>query len=291
MKIFYDCIPCFIKQTLDVSRLSLPGEEEVHGCIMKSVLKELADLEMQMPPPVAAARFHAIIKEMTGNYDPYKEVKEKYNKEALSLYPELKELLNQSQTPFETAVKLAIAGNIIDFGHRSISDDLKLFQSVKEVLAQIPFINHIQYLKEEIEKADNILYLADNTGEVVFDRIFIEYLIPKNITLAVRKYPIINDANYEDAKFVGLTDLVNVIDNGTAIPGTYLPACSEEFRQIFNEADLIISKGQGNYETLNDVNKNIFFLLRAKCDCVSEDIGCNLNDIVVISKKYAKISV
>ncbi len=291
MKIFYDCIPCFIEQTLDVSRISLPGDEEVHGEIMKSVLKQLSDLEMQTPPPVVAARFHELIKEMTGNLDPYKEVKEKYNKEALNLYPELKELLKQSETPFETAVKLAIAGNIIDFGHRSITEDLKLFESVQEVLRQTLFIDHIKQLKEEIEKADKILYLADNTGEIVFDRIFIEYLMPKNIVVAVRKYPIINDANYEDAEFVGLTDLVKVIDNGAGVPGTYLPECSEEFKKIFDAADLIISKGQGNYETLDDVDHNIFFLLRAKCNCVAKDIGCKLNDIVAISKKYAKVSV
>jgi len=287
LKTFYDCIPCFIKQTLDVSRISKPEDEEIHGIILKKVMSEVLDLNMQTPPPVVASRIHRLIKEMTGNRDPYKLVKDKFNNEALELYEVLKKYITESQKPFETAVKIAIAGNIIDFGHRSTNDDLKLAETVKEILAQEPYINHIAELEKEIEKAEKILYVADNTGEILFDRVFIEHIMPQNITFAVRKYPIINDANYEDAKVVGLTELVKVIDNGSDVPGTYLPECSPEFRQEFENADLIISKGQGNYETLNDVNANIFFLLRAKCHCVSDDIGCKINDIVVFGKKYA----
>lgn len=291
MKTFYDCIPCFIKQTLDVSRISLPEEEEVHGNILKKVMQEVLELEMSTPPPVVARDIHRIIKKMTGNYDPYKGVKEKFNREALNLYPELKKMVEQSSDPFEMVVKIAIAGNIIDFGHMSITDNLDLAPAVRRVVSQDPFINHIYALKEQIDKARKILYVADNAGEVVFDRVFIEHIMPKDIIFAVRKYPIINDANYEDAKFVGLTELVKVIENGTDVPGTFLPDCSDEFRREFETADLIISKGQGNYETLSDVDQNIFFLLRAKCLCVANDIGCKLNDIVVISKKYAKSEV
>lgn len=288
MKTFYDCIPCFIKQTLDVSRLSSPGDDVVHGEIIKAVLKEITNIDMATAPPVVARDCHRIIKKLSGTMDPYKAVKDQFNNEAMSLYSDLKAYIENAEDKFYMAVKIAIAGNIIDFGHRSIRDDLKLADSVREVIAQDPVINHTSYLKDQIDKAGKILYIADNAGEIVFDKVFIEYIMPKNIIFAVRKYPIINDANYEDAKAVGITDLVKVIDNGTDVPGTYLTDCSEEFKEAFYSADLIISKGQGNYETLSDVDQNIVFLLRAKCACVADDIGCNVNDILVISKKYAK---
>ncbi|MGD9579823.1 MAG: DUF89 domain-containing protein, partial [Vampirovibrionia bacterium] len=206
--------------------------------------------------------------------------------EALALYPQLKAYIDNAEDKFYMASKVAIAGNIIDFGHSSVNDDFNLLDSVKVVLSQEPAINNIDYLKNQVESAAKILYIADNAGEIVFDKLFIEHIMPKNIVFAVRKYPIINDANYEDAEFVGLTDMVKVIENGTDVPGTYLADCSDEFKQEYYSADLIISKGQGNYETLGDNKENIVFLLKAKCDCVAKDIGCNLNDILIISKNH-----
>lgn len=285
MKTFYDCIPCFIKQTLNVTRMSMPENDEVLEKVLKNVLNQILTIDMTTPPPVVASRIHRIIKASTDNRDPYQGVKEKYNREAMDLYPYLKTLVQEAEDSFFMAVKVAIAGNIIDFGARSTQEDLHLKESIDEVLDQPLAINHVEYLRAEIKRAQSILYLADNTGEIIFDRVFIEQIMPVNITLAVRGKPIINDANYEDAEFAGLTNLVKVIDNGADVPGTYLPDCSESFRACFESADLIISKGQGNYETLSDTNKNIVFLLRAKCDCVSKEIGCNLNDILVISKQ------
>lgn len=286
MKTFYDCIPCFIKQTLEVSRRSLPGEVEIHGKIIKKVLQEVINLNMSTPPPVVAQRCHKIIREMTGNNDPYKHLKDKFNNQALKLYPTIKKIISESSTPFKTAVKLAIAGNVIDFGINYASEDMDLEEIMYEVINQKPFIDHSQELEKEINKASKILYLGDNTGEIVFDKAFIEYLLPKDIVFAVRQSPVINDATYEDASTVGMTDIVKVIDNGNDAPGSYLKECSPDFLKEFESADLIISKGQGNYETLSDVDKNIFFLLRAKCDCVSKHVGCKLHDTLVIGAKY-----
>lgn len=287
LKTFYDCIPCFIKQTLEVSRRSLPGEVEIHGKIINQVLQEVTNLNMSTPPPVVAQRCHKIIRDMTGNSDPYKQLKDKFNLKALQLYPTIKKIISESPTPFDTAVKLAIAGNVIDFGINSTSENMDLESIMYEVLQQTPFIDHSKQLEAEIKKASKILYLADNTGEIVFDKAFIEYLMPKKIILAVRESPVINDATYEDAKTVGLTDIVKVIHNGNDAPGTHLEECCSDFLQEFESADLIISKGQGNYETLSDVDKNIFFLLRAKCDCVSKHVGCKLHDTLIIGTKYA----
>ena len=136
-------------------------------------------------------------------------------------------------------------------------------------------------LKSSIDRASRILYLADNTGEIVFDRLLLEQMPRDRITFAVKGGPVLNDATREDAEFTGITDLVRVIDNGTDIPGTVLSACSAEFREEFARADLVISKGQGNYETLDEEDKHIFFLLKVKCRVVSDDLHCDVGSAVV----------
>jgi uncharacterized protein with ATP-grasp and redox domains len=136
-------------------------------------------------------------------------------------------------------------------------------------------------MKDEITEARSILYLADNAGEIVFDRLLIEKMPREKITMAVKGGPIINDALWEDAELVGLTEMVKVVDNGSDAAGTVLDTCSDEFRNLFENAEVIISKGQANYETLNDVEENIFFLLTSKCPVIAHDIGCNLGDMIV----------
>ena len=290
METFYDCIPCFLQQTITVTKLSYGNDNNLKE-IMPQVLNKLSKIKMETPPPVVARDIHKIIRKVTNNSDPYKKFKVKYNKKALELYPTLTHYVERSKNPFETAVKIAIAGNIIDFGVTTTVEDINLIDAIEEILKTEPFINDIKDLKSEIDKASKILYLADNTGEIVFDRVFIEHIQPKNITFVVRKSPILNDATYEDAKFVGLTNIVKVIDNGSDIPGTYLNECSQEFIEELESADFIISKGQGNYETLDKVNKKVFYLLKAKCLCITRDIGCKLNDILVIGKNYVKNTV
>jgi len=290
LETFYDCIPCLLHQAITVTKMSYGNDEKLKE-IIPQVLKSLATLNMNTPPPVVARDMHKVIRKITNNLDPYKNLKEEYNQKALDLYPKLKRYIEISQNPFETAVKIAIAGNIIDFGITMTPEKISLIDNIEEILLKKPFINDIKDLKNEINKSSKILYLADNTGEIVFDRVFIEHILPKNITFVVRKSPILNDATYEDAKFVGLTELVNVINNGSDVPGTYLKECSQEFLEELDSADFIISKGQGNFETLGNVNKKVFYLLKAKCPCVANEIGCALNDILVIGKNYVEVTV
>jgi len=136
-------------------------------------------------------------------------------------------------------------------------------------------------LAAAVEAAGNILYLGDNTGEIVLDRLPVEELPRERVTFAVRGGPIINDATREDALSTGMTDLVPVIDNGSDVPGTDLEQCSREFQEAFEAADLVIAKGQGNYETLSDNRQSIFFLLKAKCAVIAENIGCRVGDAVI----------
>ena len=139
--------------------------------------------------------------------------------------------------------------------------------------------------RNAIDQARQILYLGDNAGEIVFDRLLVEILPREKVTYVVKAHPIINDATIEDAKMAGITDLVEVIDNGDDTPGTVVENCSSEFQKRFEEADMIISKGQGNYETLNLVPKNIFFLLMAKCPVIAREIECKQGSLVICAPR------
>ncbi|MBN1361800.1 MAG: DUF89 family protein, partial [Sedimentisphaerales bacterium] len=136
-------------------------------------------------------------------------------------------------------------------------------------------------LKGAVAAAETILYLGDNAGEIVFDRLLIEQMPLEKVTFVVRGSPILNDALLADAQAVGLTDLIDVIDNGADAPGTILEGCSKAFRRRFEKADLVISKGQGNYETLSDVDKDIFFLLRPKCAVLARHLNCELGRLIL----------
>jgi uncharacterized protein with ATP-grasp and redox domains len=148
----------------------------------------------------------------------------------------------------------------------------------------------VEQLRSDAECAQNILYLVDNAGEIAFDRLLIEQLPTEKITVVVKGKPVINDATMEDAEFVGLTDIVEVIDNGSDAPGTILETCSQNFRDRFEEADLVIAKGQGNYETLSDLDKNIFFILKAKCPVIARDIGCEIGDMILCHNSSVKVN-
>ncbi len=145
-----------------------------------------------------------------------------------------------------------------------------------------PLICGASTLRKRVDEAEKILYLADNAGEIAFDRLLIELMPTDKVILVVKGSPVINDATREDAEMVGLTELVNIIDNGSDAPGTILSDCSKEFIEYYNDADLIIAKGQGNYESLNDRTENIFFLLKAKCPVIARDIGCYIGDLILI---------
>jgi hypothetical protein len=204
--------------------------------------------------------------------DPFKELKCEYNKIALGLYPSLELLVSQSQDPLWTATRLAIAGNVIDFGiYTSVDIDGTIHKAINHSLA----VDEFDIFKNAISEADRILYLADNAGEIVFDRLLIETLISKGkkVTVVVKGSSVINDSTLEDALEAGLIGICEVIDNGSDAVGTIFPWTSLTFQKQFENADLIISKGQGNFETVTGFQKNIFFLFQSKCDVVSKELG------------------
>jgi len=272
MKTSLDCLACFIRQALNGIRM-LTGDEAVHERIVREALQLLGDMDFSQPPPVMGQAVHRLISRAGGCSDPYRDIKSRSNRFALQLYPELQKKVRAAADPFETAVRLAVAGNIIDFGTGADINGALVRTTIAEAFTQPLDLQALNDLREEIGEASRILYLGDNAGEIVFDRLLLEQMPRERITFAVRAGPAINDATREDADEAGLPGLVNVIDTGAALPGVIPDACSPEFLQHFHSADLIIAKGQGNYETLSDARKNIYFLFKVKCLPVSRSCG------------------
>ena len=281
MKTFFDCIPCLIRHSLDSAR-RLTDDEQVHESLLREVLLEMSRMDLEQPPAAMAQRVHRRIRQLCGNGDLYRKSKDWSNQLALELLPNFRHRMEDAADRWETAVRLAIAGNIMDLGVKSGLEESDIQVSIAQSMYE-PLDGSIPHFVAAIESANRILYLTDNAGEIVFDRLLIEQLPRDRVTVAVRGAPIINDATLEDAETAGLTELVRVIDNGSDAPGTILADCSDEFRRHFDEADLIISKGQGNFETLNGTSRPIYFLLRVKCAVIARDVGLPVGRMVLQS--------
>jgi uncharacterized protein with ATP-grasp and redox domains len=271
MKTTLDCIPCLVRQTLEVARLAMT-DAAVHEKIIRDVLGVLSQINLALPPPVIAQKIYRRLRALTGVEDPYRSLKDRFNRMALDILPALAAKVDTASEPLAMAVRLAIAGNIIDLGANLGLTETDVRLAIDNVLSE-PFVGDLGQFGQAVSKAERILYLADNAGEIVFDRLLIAQLRDKHITVAVRGRAIINDATLADAQVAGIHQLCQVIDNGSDAPGTILSDCSQRFRDKFNAADLIIAKGQGNYETLTDVSANIFFLLKIKCPVIASHIG------------------
>lgn len=284
MQIYLDCIPCIVHQALTSVRL-VTHDVQVHEQMVREVLALLVDMDTRQSPPAIAQKIHQLIGQLTGEYDPYKEKKQRFNELSLRIYPELRRRIRASASPLETAIRLAIAGNIIDFGVNHSLEESDLEETINDSLTSDFDKTQLKSFKDAVIRAKDILYLGDNAGEIVFDRLLIELLPWERITFAVKGRPVINDATIEDAEMAGLADMVNVIENGSDAPGTILESCSYYFRDRFAGADLVIAKGQGNYETLSEVNKNIFFILKAKCPVIARDLDCEVGDMILRKSK------
>lgn len=276
MKTYLDCYPCLLRQALSAARRSGASDNQQHIILLKT-MKELSAFPTDSTPPQLAYRIHQCVQQLTSNLDPYRDDKDQATQQALALYPELKKKVGAASDPLEMAVRIAIAGNIIDLG---VADSYDLDATLKRVLTQDFAINDLAALRSALAQNLSVLYIADNAGETVFDRVLIESIVG-SVTYVVKSGPIINDATYEDAVAAGIDQVATIIDNGSNAPGTLFEQCSEAFRQRFNEADLIIAKGQANYESLSDSSAPIFFLLQAKCNVIARDLGITEGDIVL----------
>lgn len=283
MKTKEECISCLRRQTRTFSKI-MSDEVEVRNQILKFGYGEIERCNYnETAPKITADIFHHAIK-VTGLEDPYRSEKDFSNNIAREIVENLNlgELIKGSDG-FEKAVKLSIAGNIIDFSALEKVEDEKVYTTVKKSISSNLYNQSVKQFKDDVNKASSIMFIADNAGEIVFDQLLLSKIDLSKVVFVVKKGPIVNDATMRDCMMIGLDEQVRIIDNGTAIQGCDLRFCSDDFLEEFNKADLIISKGQANYETLEDVkDKNIYFLLMAKCQTVADNIGCNKGDYVLI---------
>jgi hypothetical protein len=284
MKTYLDCIPCFVRQALASARL-VSNDENVHEQVLRKVLTMVADMDLTDPPPRMGQRMHRAIREVLGNPDPYRAIKARFTAASLRLVPEMQKKIAASPNPLETAVRLAIAGNLIDFGPRSDVDESEIEPAVSEALSA-PLLGEVEPFRRDLKNTRSLLYLADNAGEIVFDKLLIEQIRREvgdtiHISVVVKGSPTINDAVREDAEAAGIQEVAELLDNGSDAPGTILPECRPQVRQRFEAADMVVAKGQGNYETLNTATRPIWFLLKAKCPIISRDVPCAQGSMVL----------
>ncbi len=283
MKCAIECVPCFVDHALHVAKM-VTNDLDKQKYIMRRALEEASKMDLDQTPPELARWVHAVIRETTGVEDAYQEIKDLSTEFALELLPQIRADLEKFGNTFENIVRFVISGNIIDFGaDRHFKLDTahkKILDVMHEPLNQ----PGLETLEKAMERAENILFLADNCGEAVIDRLFLE-LCPEKITLAVRGAPILNDITPREVPMSNLDNLVKkVIDTGDATPGTLVQHSKPEFVEAFNNADLIVAKGQGNYETLSETDRPIVFLLRVKCPKVAEDVGSAIGRLQVIPR-------
>lgn len=293
MEVLIDCIPCHIRQAINASKNLLDDKKKINETIEK-ILKKASRFNSFDTNFHLYVQINDILKEVTGGKDPYKDQKKEFNSICMELEKELKARIERSDKPFETAARIALAGNVIDVMQRLDHGTESIRASIDQAFAQKMDKDCFVELEDAINNAKKILYIGDNAGEIVFDKIFIEFIIENGIAdkdnfyFAVRGGPTVNDVTIEDAKYVGLDKTVKITDTGAELPFAYLPFCSESFNDMYKSSDLVISKGMGNFEGLmKEKGKDIFFLLKIKCSPIQKIIGNghSINDIVIIRSK------
>lgn len=279
MKVENACIPCIMKQAYNTARRATRNQSEIRA-ILNMAADHVKSISFDITPADASNYVYEITREITGIADPYFNEKKKYNQICLSMLPILRERIESSNDPLRASVQAAILGNLIDLG---IGLEFDLDKDLDKVFSQAftadDYESFAAFLKSGRKR---ILYLGDNAGEILFDRLLVEKLcINHTVTFVVKKGPIINDATVEDAQFSGITDLVKVIDTGSCGIGVKWSDASNEFMEEYQAADMIISKGQGNFETMSGRKGRKYFLLRAKCESVAGILGVSFGDIVI----------
>ena len=262
------CISCLLKSRLEDFPEDTPHEKQIE--YMQRVLKAISETPKSVGAPVIVRTINQIQKEMFGYNKDFTHVKSHFNNLMLEMVPFVRDKLSQSEDSLKLAIQYAMTGNYIDFGAMNNVDEEEL-----QKLLDSSSNNHVdeqEYaaLRADLEKAKKVVYLTDNCGEIVMDKLLIEEILKFNpkveVTVIVRGFPVLNDVTMEDAIQVGLTEMVNVIGNGSEIAGTYLEEISEEAKNVIDSADVILAKGQGNFETLRMCGENIYYIFMCKCD-------------------------
>ena len=289
MRIHDKCLPCVVNQVINVTNIiGVDNKEE----LLREVFTYLSKMDFEVTTPEIIGEVFGMIKNHTNNPDPYKETRNYYNTLFLKLLPKFERQIVQAGNSFQLAVQYAIIGNIIDFNpiHNTLLDDIfDCFEKMEQLELSI---DDSKALMEDILKSKILLYLGDNCGEICMDKILLKKIKELNpsvkILFGVRGKPVVNDSIAEDAYAVGIDEYAEIIDNGDGSLGTVLARTSPEFKEVYKKADVVIAKGQANYECLSEENKNIYFLLMTKCDVIAKDIGVEEKKMICMKNKAWK---
>lgn len=277
MKLDFNCIMCNINQVIKIMDLA-DIKRDKREDLMREVLLYLSSIDYsKCNPEVIGGTWQIILKYIQGE-NPYSDIKRFYNTEVLKMNDDIQALISQSENPFKTALKVAITGNLIDFAAKHKFDFEMLENRIMSIEDLDLAIDHSEALYKKLETAKNLMYLGDNCGEICLDKLFIATIkkeFPQlTIYFGVRGEEIVNDVNLDDAKMVGMEEVAEIIDNGDGSLGTVMSRVSEEFKDKFYNADVVIAKGQGNYESLSEIDRDsVFHLFMAKCDLVAKPLG------------------
>lgn len=285
MKARVDCIPCVFNQILRAAKASTLNENVIRKILFK-VSMQIPKINLDLTPPEIADPLYRIVEKITGNSDPYESIKIEHINRALSLFPEMLNMVNNSKDPLKEAVKLSILGNSIDLGSTQDSVDVKKeFGNIRKFKF---ILGDLKVLKNRLEKVNSIVFIGDNAGETVFDRPLVELLskIVIKLIYAVKESPIVNDATLDDAKRSGLE--CKIMSTGSRIAGTLPEFCSDDFKKLLFTSNLILAKGQANYETLSNLDIPAFFLLKVKCLPISQDTGYPISTMLILKSKRFK---
>jgi uncharacterized protein with ATP-grasp and redox domains len=278
MKSDVECLYCLLKQAFNTAVLATP-DKALQEKVVRQTAQWIQEADLNRSPADISTKVYRLVSEITGVKDPYLEVKRQTNQQALDLIPMLEKWLSSAQDPLDVALHLSVAGNIIDMG---IGHDFDLKQDIGQIV-NTPFtLNDIEAFRKEIKKDKELLFLGDNSGEIVFDGLLIKWLQEQglNITYVVKSGPIINDAMMEDAETAGITNMVPVIETGSDDIGILWENISPELERTFQESEIIIAKGHGNFESCDELPYNLYFLLKAKCNVVANALSVKQGDIV-----------
>lgn len=291
MRTYTDCFICFMNLALNIARRT-GDDEQREKMILEKVAGLLPTFSLDARPPEMAYIVNKVVREVTGVEDPFEEDKRESNRIALRMAPEVRRQIRAASDPLLSAIEFSIAGNSIDLGaNHDLDLDTTLRQIVEDEMMRIktedPSRFRLNELRDSLRNSSSLLYLADNAGEIVFDMLLIELIREEypdlEITVAVRNSPIINDVTMKDAEQIGLTRLVRVISSGSDTAGTLMEMCTPEFRELFYSADTVIGKGQGNFETLSDIDREVFLLFKTKCNAIARYTKSRIGDIMLIT--------
>jgi len=276
MEVFLDCLPCMLRQVLEASRMAT-DDVDIQQQIIDETFKILPDYRHYACSPELAMVMHQIVNKHTSKSDLYRAIKDRDIAAAKQCYPDLEKFWKDNQSSLYWALKISATGNSLD---AAISQSVDMRQVITKEL-QKPFDQcDLTSFENKLKTASSILIVGDNAGETVFDRILVKFMMPRHVYYAVRNAPIINDAIIEDANNSSLDQYATILSNGCNAPGAILDQCNESFLDLFHKVDLVISKGQGNFEALSGCDRDVYFLLKAKCSVIAKELGVGQNEYV-----------